>query len=112
MLAALYGQLGLAQRAAKLASGAEAVRLQIASQNVRLLIIAEDAALRTKEEFIHLTGEGKITYSVIGKSADLGAAIGKAPRAVVAVLDSGFAKSMISKIEAAKKPINDPCGGD
>ncbi len=87
--------LGLAQKAGKLASGDQGIWDTLKKKGrARYVLIAADASQRTTEKIVHWCDANQVPY---GKRLDrvrLGAAIGKAPRAAVAVLDDNFRKMM------------------
>ncbi|NLJ80647.1 MAG: 50S ribosomal protein L7ae [Firmicutes bacterium] len=95
----IYNYLGLAQRAGRLASGEYAVEGQIRKNKVALLIIAADAALNTLKKFSSLAENQKLKFYILGKKEMLGHAIGKSPRAVLGVLDQGFAAVIQNRIK-------------
>ena len=89
--------LGLAQKAGKLQSGDFAVKTALKSGGVELLVIAADAAPNTKKELYFLAEQGEVSVKEILNRAELGHAIGKAPRAAVAIMDPNFAKMIDRK---------------
>ena len=96
---ALHGALGLAQRAGKVVSGTEVVRQSLVTNKVFLLLLASDAARRTKEEFVQLAEAKRVPWREPGSAQEYGAALGKPNRAVVAVLDRAIAESFLGKID-------------
>lgn len=84
--------LGLAQKAGKLQSGDFAVKTALKSGGVELLVIAADAAPNTKKELCFLAEQTATPVLELLNRAELGHAIGKAPRASIAVMDTNFAK--------------------
>lgn len=86
--------LGLAQKAGKAMSGDVAVRGALKSGKTELLIIAADASEATKKELYFLAQEAKVDVIEILTRAELGYAMGKAPRAAVAIMDVNFAKML------------------
>ncbi|MDO4179575.1 MAG: ribosomal L7Ae/L30e/S12e/Gadd45 family protein [Phascolarctobacterium sp.] len=86
--------LGLAQKAGKAMSGDVAVRGALKSGKTQLLIIATDAAEATKKELYFLAQEAKVETIELLTRAELGFAMGKAPRAAVAIMDINFAKML------------------
>ncbi len=88
----LLALLGLAQRAGMLAAGSASVRALITKKKVKLLIVAEDAALATKKDFLTLADTNSVPLIEISSKRELGVALGKTPKAVVAVLDTNIAK--------------------
>lgn len=94
--------LGLARRARKVASGAEAVESAVKRHSARLVLIAADASANSVARCRTLAVQGGVAWRQgLGKE-ELGAALGGAPRACVAVTDSHFAEAMISVL--AKMP--------
>ncbi len=92
--------LGLASRARKLVTGEELVTKGIQNRKIVLVIISQDASENT---FKKITDKCK-TYNVgwvqFGDRDLLGQAIGKGPRVVIGVTDSGFSarlQQLISK---------------
>lgn len=94
----VYQLLGLAHRAGRLLAGEEAVRAALRSGKVRLILLAGDASLHTRARF---TGPGTAGVVVLvgGSRRDLGAAIGKGERVVVALTDPGFARRILREVE-------------
>lgn len=91
----IYGLLGLAQRAGKVASGEAATEANIQKHKAKLVIIAEDASERTKDQFYSLCRRNDTQYVTIGVKDQLGLALGKSPRSVLAILDDNFAQSLL-----------------
>lgn len=98
-MARFYSYLGLAQRAGKLASGEDAVEAAVRRGKVHLVIVACDASANTKDRFEHMAKYRRIDILLAGSKAQLGAAVGKAQRAVIGVLDRGFASLLKSAVE-------------
>jgi ribosomal protein L7Ae-like RNA K-turn-binding protein len=86
--------IGLAQRAGKLLSGEGTVESAIRRGKVKMLILAEDASANTKKVFINLAGGAHIPIHVFGTKIELGAAIGKSHRSVVAITDINFVRGL------------------
>lgn len=93
----IYRFLGLMQKAGKVSSGDDTVEIDMKKRFVKLLIISEDASDNTKKKFKDLADYRNIKYMIIGYKDDLGAAIGKSPRSVLAIKDMGFAKAFTEK---------------
>lgn len=91
--------IGLCQRAGKLVSGDCMVKSAVKGGRAKLLVLAEDASDRTQKEFYHLVKAYKVKLIKAGTKAELGLAIGKSPRAAVAVTDENFAKGIIAALE-------------
>ena len=92
------GVLGLAQKAGKLSSGDTGVKEALAGGKAKLLVIAADIAPNTEKELRFLAEKAAVPVARCMKRTELGLCIGKAPRAAIAVLDSGFAGLIMKKI--------------
>ena len=84
--------LGLCQRAGKVLSGDCLVKSKIKSKKAKLVLLATDASSRTKKEYLYLVQVNNISMIEVSTKIELGRAIGKSPRAAVAIIDDGFAK--------------------
>lgn len=93
----LYNFLGLIQKSGRMSSGEGTVELDMKKQVVKLLIISEDASENTKKKFKDMANSRGINYIIFGQMDDLGYAIGKSPRSVLAIKDNGFATAFIDK---------------
>ncbi|MGI6778163.1 MAG: L7Ae/L30e/S12e/Gadd45 family ribosomal protein [Acetivibrionales bacterium] len=94
----LYSFIGLAKKSGNLVSGEDACRRAIKSGKVFLVVVAEDASENTKKEFTNACRYRGIDICLFGKKELLGRHIGKSVRAVVGILDRGFAESLKQKI--------------
>lgn len=86
-----YNRLGLAMRAGKVVHG-EAVLDAVRSQEAKLVVVAVDASANTRKKVTDKCSHYQIPLMEYGVKDDLGAAIGKESRVVVAVTDAGFAR--------------------
>lgn len=84
--------LGLAMRAGKLAFGDEGVLKAVRSGQARLVVMAEDASDNTRKKFRDKCSHYNVALVECFDRYELGAAIGKDARVLVAVLDSGLAR--------------------
>lgn len=91
--------LGLGQRAGQVVSGDFVVRVKIRKKEARLIMLATDAAKQTIRDFQRFTRGTEIPVVVYGTKTQLGAALGRPPRAVVAVLDESLAERILRIIE-------------
>jgi ribosomal protein L7Ae-like RNA K-turn-binding protein len=87
--------LGLCQRAGKLASGDMAVEQTLKKGKARLLILAEDVSERTRERFLWLAERAQVPCYQAGTREELGEALGKPHRAVVAVQSEEFTRGIV-----------------
>lgn len=84
--------LGLAMRAGKLAFGDEGVLKAVRSGQARLVLLSEDASDNTRKKFQDKCRHYNVTLSQCFNRYEIGSAIGKDERVVVAVLDAGLAR--------------------
>ncbi len=91
--------LGLCMRAGRLVSGEFAAEGAVKDGSARLVIVATDASGNTKKLFNDKCSFYEVPCATYGTKESLGRAIGKEMRASIAVLDEGFAKSIIKHLE-------------
>ena len=92
------GLLGLAVRAGRVRSGADAVKESIRGGKSRLIILAEDASDGTKSAFRRLAGARGVPVLECHTSLELGTCLNRAPRAVLSISDRHFASGMLKKV--------------
>lgn len=90
--------LGLAQRAGQLVSGDLAVQEACRRGRARMLFLASDAGSNAKKTFQGLSGEAGIALVETGTRDELGQAIGKSPRAILAVTSDQFVKGLRQRL--------------
>jgi len=91
--------IGMGQRAGKLISGNFAVKNALAKAQVKLLVVAEDAADRTRRELLGLAGLKNIPVISCSSKVELGSLIGKSPRSAVAFTDEAMARRILDALE-------------
>ncbi|OYD09943.1 YlxQ family RNA-binding protein [Paludifilum halophilum] len=94
----LYQLLGLAARAGKLVSGEEQVLRAIRSGRAFLVLISQDAAKNAAKKIADKCTYYQVPLSQAGSRRQLGRAVGKGERVVVAVVDPGFSRLMRNRI--------------
>ena len=82
--------LGLCQKAGKMLSGTVQCEGAIRSGKVFLLILSQEASEATRDKFSHMCKKRNINIIIFGTKDELGGAIGKGSRTVLAVIDKGF----------------------
>ncbi|MGH7369547.1 MAG: DUF448 domain-containing protein [Candidatus Methylomirabilaceae bacterium] len=88
--------LGLARRARKVVSGAEAVGSAVRRHKARLILTATDASAGSVDKVRALAAAaGAACYRLLSKE-ELGAAVGGAPRSCVVVTDPHFSEALAS----------------
>ena len=83
--------LGLATKAGKLAHGDSAVKEALLKGKAFLVITAGDCGENTREKVIKLCETKKTEIVTFSTKKDIGKAVGRDDKAVVALLDDGFA---------------------
>ena len=86
----LLKTLGLAMRASKVISGEEFVLKEIRSGKAKIVILTTDAAKNVDKKITDKCRTYKVPLIRYGTRRELGNAIGKAERVVVAITDSDF----------------------
>ncbi|GGK13429.1 putative ribosomal protein YlxQ [Caldalkalibacillus thermarum] len=89
-----WNLLGLAMRAGKVISGEEQVLRTIRKQQACLVLVAADASDNTKKKIQDKVAYYKIPFLIAGDRYQLGRAIGKQERVLVAITDQGFANEL------------------
>src|SRR3990170_4719782 len=87
--------LGFCQKAGKLVSGTDTVSDRIKKGNTHLVIGAIDLSDRLWEDIRRTCDYRKIDWVRIKTKLELGTAIGKSPRGLIAINDKSFAKIFI-----------------
>lgn len=98
----LCGLLGLATRAGKAVFGTEACKSSIEKKKVKLIIMTEDAADRTKTNFKEICNKTKIPIWEGLTIGSLSKAIGKQNKAVIGITDVNFSKEILKIINGGE----------
>jgi ribosomal protein L7Ae-like RNA K-turn-binding protein len=91
--------LGLANRARKIISGEELTLKEIRSGKARLVLLSADASSNTAKKITDKCKSHNVPIKTVENREILGHAIGKDSRVVVAILDEGFAKKMLTLLD-------------
>ena len=91
----MYGLLGLTTKAGKLCFGTESCLDMINKKKVKLIIVAENSADRTIENFKEKCMQNDIDFYIYGKKEDISKAIGKPNKTVVGIKDKNLAGAII-----------------
>jgi predicted RNA-binding protein YlxR (DUF448 family) len=91
--------LGLARRARKIASGAEAVDAALRRHSARLILSAADASADSVAKVRSLAQKSGIAWMQAMGKEELGVALGTAPRSSIAVTDPHFAGAVMSVLD-------------
>ena len=96
----LLGMLGMAARAGCVESGGDACREAIRQRKAYLLLIGADLSPGQRERLQRLCGEENVPQVVCTREDQLGRAIGRPGRMVVAITQKGFAERAMSLSKA------------
>ena len=91
--------IGLATKAGKTVSGEFMTEREAKARRAYLVIVAGDASENTKKNFRNMCEYHKVPICFYGDKESLGHAMGKQFRASLAVMDEGFAKGILKKIQ-------------
>ncbi len=94
----VLSMVGLAMRAGKVTSGEFSTEKAVKRGRAVLVLVAGDASENTKKMFENMCAYYQVPMRVYGTKASLGHAIGKELRASLAVLDRGFAGSILKLV--------------
>ncbi|MGM9928821.1 MAG: YlxQ family RNA-binding protein [Bacillus sp. (in: firmicutes)] len=86
--------LGLAYRARKVITGEELVIKEVRSGKAKLVLLSSDASSNTEKKITDKCSYYNVPIMKVENREQLGHAIGKDERVVLAVLDDGFAKKL------------------
>lgn len=95
----VYSMLGLATRSRNLVSGEFSTEKAVKERKAFLVIVATDASDNTKKQFRNMCDFYHVEMREFGTKEELGRAMGKEMRASLAVINEGFAKSIIKILE-------------
>ena len=95
----VLSMIGMATKAGKIASGEFATEKEVECAGAWLVLIAEDASENTKKKFQNMCDFYEVPLRFYGDRETLGHAIGKEFRASLAVLDEGFARSILKQLD-------------
>lgn len=97
--------LHLARRARAIVGGDRAVRLAVRKRHAKLILVAEDAAERTKRNFLFYARQAGVPAIVCGRKNELGLVQNRSSCAVIAVVDENFARGIMQYLTAGREDI-------
>lgn len=98
----IFSMVGLATRAGKTVSGEFSVEKAVKGNKAKVVIISEEASDNTKKLFQNKCDYYKVPVFIYGSKEQLGNATGNQSRASIAILDSGFSKTIINMLKDNK----------
>lgn len=90
----IYQLLGMAARARKISTGEDLVVQAVRSGDAKLVILSGDASKNTLKKLTNKCNTYEVEKHIFGSREELGHAIGKEARVVLALTDKGFAKKL------------------
>ena len=103
----LLSMLGLCTKAGKLKSGEFQTESSVKSGEAFLVIVAGDASDNTKKKFNDMCTFYETPIIEYGLKEEMAKAIGKDVRAMLAVCDEGFAKSILKIYNMSNDNLED-----
>lgn len=91
--------LGLANRAQKIISGEELTIKEIQRGKAKLILLSADASFNTTKKITDKCHSFHVPLKMVENRYELGKAIGKEARVVVAVMDEGFSKKLVTLLD-------------
>lgn len=95
----VLGLIGLCTKAGKITFGTQACLEAIERRKVKLLIVAEDAADRTKQNFTYKCEECNITIRIFGNIEELSKAIGQNNKAIIGIKEKNLSSQIMKIID-------------
>lgn len=90
----IFSMVGLATRAGKTVAGEFSVEKAVKEGKAKLVIVSQEASANTKKMFTNKCEYYKVPIFIYGSKEELGNSTGNVERASIAVLDTGFGKSI------------------
>lgn len=97
----IFSLLGLATRSRKVISGEFMTEKAVKSGQAYLVIVSTEASDNTKKLFTNRCTHYNVPLRYFGTKNDLGHCMGKEMRTSLAVLEDGFAKSILKYLEGS-----------
>lgn len=94
MINKIYSMIGICMKAGMLAFGSDMCIENIKINKIKLLIIAQDASLKTRKKFIDICEKYQIKYHIFGDIEILSKSIGKNNKAIIGIMDRGFSEKI------------------
>lgn len=98
----ILGLLGLATRAGKTVFGTESSKEAIEKKKVKLLIVAEDAANRTKRNFEEICCKYGVPMKIMLTIDTISKSIGQNNKAIVGIKDTNFSEEILKIIDGGE----------
>ena len=103
----IFGLIGLAARARKVASGGFMVERSVKSGRSHMVLLSVEASDNTKKKFTNMCTHYKIPIYQFGTKDELGHALGQEMRTCLSVEDAGFAKAVMERMHNDGGSLNE-----
>lgn len=97
--------ISLATKAGKTVSGEFAVEKAVKKRKALVVIVSDEASMRSKKMYSDMCSFYKVPLYFYGKKEELGQFTGKTFRVCVGILDEGFKNSIVKQLELNSKEI-------
>ena len=95
----ILGLIGLCTKAGKITFGTQACLEAIERRKIKMLIVAEDAADRTKQNFTYQCENRNIPIKIFGNIEELSKAIGQNNKAVIGIKEKNLSNQIMKIID-------------
>lgn len=95
----VLGLIGLCTKAGKITFGTQACLEAIERRKVKLIIVAEDAADRTKQNFTYQCKNRNIPIKIFGNIEEISKAIGQNNKAVIGIKEKNLSNQIMKIID-------------
>ena len=103
----IFGLLGLAARARKVASGGFMTEHSVKSGKSHMVLLSAEASDNTKKKFTKMCAHYKLPIYLFGTRDELGHSIGQESRICLSVDDAGFAKAIRERMNKDGGSLNE-----
>ena len=98
----IFSMIGMAMKAGKVVSGEFMTEKAVKTEEASLVIVSAQASENTKKMFRNMCTFYHVPMFCYGTKDELGHCMGKEFRASLAIMDEGFAKSIIKRLKEAE----------
>lgn len=98
----VMGLIGLCAKAGKLTYGTDVCIELIQKKKAKLIIVAQNAAERTKKNMKFICDNNKVNICFYGEIEDLSHSIGKQNKAVIGIREVNFANQILKIINGGE----------
>lgn len=99
----MFSYIGLAMKSGNLVSGGFATEKAVKDYKAKVVIAADDLSENSRKKYDQMCEYYHVPMFYYGTKEELGHAIGKEYRAVLAIVDQGLAKAVIQSINQEVK---------